>query len=73
MTRMGIKINDQSKSTYTNSKISDFTINISRSSLCDFSDTFIVLRGTKRDTANDPVLFKNCAPFINWITETSKS
>ena len=68
MTRTGIKIND-----YLTSKISDFTTNKSRSSLCDFSDTFIVLRGTIRSAANDVILFKNCSTFINWNTETNKS
>ena len=45
-----------------------------RSDLCDFSDAYIVVKGTitvtgtsKRSTKNRPWAFKNNAPFTRWI------
>ena len=49
-----------------------------RSSLCDYSDAYIPVKGniTVNNTAaaganntNKTVIFKNCAPFTNWISK----
>ena len=57
-----------------------FQISIIRSILCDYSDSYILFKGTITvpDTAaagvevyntNKEVIFKNCAPFADCITE----
>ena len=51
-----------------------------RSSLCDYSDTYILVKGNKSvnntaaagadaTNANKKVIFKNCAPFSNWVSK----
>ena len=55
-----------------------------KSSLCDYSDAYILVKGTitVNDTAaqgaaanntNKKVIFKNCAPFTNCISETNNT
>ena len=55
-----------------------------RSSLCDFSDAYILVKGniTVNNTAaadadanntNKKVIFKNCAPFTNCISEINNT
>ena len=55
---------------------------MSRSSLCDYSDANIHAKGTvtipntrtaaAADNRNKNVIFKNCAPFTNCISEIHK-
>ena len=51
-----------------------------KSSLCDYNDAYILAKGTitvseaaaadaDANNANKKVIFKNCAPFINCISE----
>ena len=51
-----------------------------KSSLCDYSDAYILVKGTiavnntaaadaDENNTNKKVLFKNCAPFTNCISE----
>ena len=47
-----------------------------KSGLCDYSDAYILVKGTTTvaadpdaNNANKKVIFKNCAPFINCISE----
>ena len=51
-----------------------------KSNLCDYSDAYILVKGTITvnntaaasadvNNANKKVIFKNCAPFINCISE----
>lgn len=49
-------------------KTIEFTADVLRSSLCDFSDSHFVVKGTTTDTASDAVMFK-----ISCITEINKS
>ena len=55
-----------------------------RSSLCDYGDTYILVKGniavnnTAADGAaanntNKKVMFKNCAPFTNYISKINKA
>ena len=81
-TKNWIEINDQSRGVYnTNSDIRFKTIMIT-SSLCDYSDAFILVKGTititgagadatarQADERNKGVIFKNCTPFVNCKTE----
>ena len=57
-----------------------FKTSMLRSSLCDYSDAYILVKGnvTVNNTAadgaaanntNEKVIFKNCAPFINCISK----
>ena len=75
-----VEINDKSRGTYNvNSQIT-FKTTMLKSSLCDYSDAYILVKGiiTVNNTAaadadannsNKKVIFKNCAPFINNISE----
>ena len=55
-----------------------------RSSLCDCSDAFILVKGTitventaaaeaATNNANKKVIFKNCAPFTSFISRISNT
>ena len=56
-------------------KTIEFTADVLRSSLCDFSDSHLVVKGTTTDTASDAVMFKiSCITEINksWVHEASE-
>ena len=71
-------MNDESRGTYnTNSQIR-FKTSVLRTSLCDYSDVYIIVKGaiTVANTAvanadanntNKKVIFRNCAPFTSCI------
>ena len=75
-----IEINDESRGVYNvNSQIKFKTIML-KSSLCDYSDSYILVKGTitvnntaargaAANNSNKKVIFKNCAPFTNCISE----
>ena len=57
-----------------------------KSSLCDYSDAYISVTGTiaiagagddaaarQADERDKGVIFKNCAPFTNWISEINNT
>ena len=55
-----------------------------KSSLCDYSDAYIIVKGTitvnnttaadaDANNANKKVIFKSCAPFTNCITEINNT
>ena len=78
-TKNWVEINDESRGIYdVNSQIKFKT-----TMLCDYSDTYILVKGTiivnntGTDTApnnrNNKVIFKNCAPFTNCISEISNT
>ena len=79
-TKNWVKINDESRGIYNvNSQIKIKTTML-KSSLCDYSDAYIVVKGniTVNNTAatgaaanntNKKVIFKNCAPFTNCISK----
>ena len=69
-TKNWIEINDQSRGVYnTNSKIR-FTNTMLKSILCDYSDAYMLVKGTTDAAArqaserNKGVIFKKCAPLI---------
>ena len=85
-TKNWIEINDQSRGVY--STISDirFKTTMLKSSLCDYSDAYILVKGTititgagadaaarQADERDKGVIFKNCAPFINCKTEINNT
>ena len=83
-TRNCVEINDESRGAYNvNSKIKSKTTML-KSSLCDYSDAYILVKGTisVNNTAaagaaannNDrKVMFKKCAPFTNCISEINNT
>ena len=75
-----VEINDESRGAYnTNSQIR-FKTSMSRSSLCDYSDAYLVFKGTIiiKNTAagndvNKRVIFKKFAPFTSCISRTNNT
>ena len=79
-TRNWFEINDETRGTYSPNKQIKFKTSMLRSSLCDYSDAYILVKGniTVNNTAadgaaanntNKKVIFKNCAPFTNCISK----
>ena len=75
ITEEWIEVNDQSGGTYNPSKQIRFKTSMLRSKLCDYFDTYIVVKGLvavsaderDRDEMNRPLALKNNAPFISCI------
>ena len=80
-TRNWVEINDQSRGTYNVNSQIKFKTSMLRSSLCNYSDGYILVRGTITVVAlaagggnnNIQVVFKNCAPFTNCIRELNNT
>ena len=73
-----VKINDVSQKTYDENNQIRFKTSMLRSSLCDYSGAYILVKGTiavvntaaqaaAANNANKNSIFKNCALFINCI------
>ena len=85
-TKNWVEINDESRGTYNvNSQIKLKTIML-KSSLCDYSDAYILVKGRititgagadaaarQADGRDKGVAFKNCAPFTNCISEINNT
>ena len=75
VTKKWIEVYDQSEGNYNVNKEIRIKTSMLRSDLCDFSDAYIVVKGTitvtEPDNAkiNKIVAFKNTAPFINCISK----
>ena len=79
-------MNDDSRGTHnTNSQIK-FKTAMLKSSLCDYTDAYILVNGTititgagaddaakQLDQQNQGVIFKNCAPFTDYISEINNT
>ena len=79
-TRNWVEINDKSRGAYNVNSQIKFKTTMLKSSLCDYSDAYVLAKGTisVNNTAaagaavndtNKKVIFKNCAPFANCINE----
>ena len=79
-----VEINDESRGAYNVNSQIKFKNTILKSSLCDYSDAYILVKGTisVNNTAADgaaannddkEVIFKNCAPFTNCISEINNT
>ena len=75
-----VEINDDIRGAYSPNKQIRFKAAMLRSSLCDYSNAYILVKGniTVNNTAADgaaanntdkKVTFKNCAPFTNCISK----
>ena len=77
VTKKWIEVYDQSEKNYNVNKEIRIKTPMLRSDLCDFSDVYIVVKGTITVTnldngnRNKAVAFKNNAPFINCISKTN--
>ena len=79
-----VEINDDVRGIYSPNKQIRFKTSMKRSSLCDYSDAYILVKGntTVNNTAaagvaanntNKKVIFKSCAPFINFISKINNT
>ena len=79
-----VEINDESRGAYNINSQIKFKTTMLKSSLCDYSDAYILVKGTisVNNTAaqgaavnntNKKVIFKNCAPFTNCISEINNT
>ena len=76
VTKKWIEIYDQSEKNYSPNKEIRIKTSILRSDLCDFSDAYIVVKGTitaegdnNANKRNKNLAFKNNTPFINCISK----
>ena len=83
-TKNWVEINEDLRRGYTPNKQIRFKTAMLRSSLCDYSDAYILVKGniTVNNTAadgaaanntNKKVIFKNCAPFTNCISKINNT
>ena len=83
-TRSWIEINDESSGAYNVNSQIKFKTTMLKSSLCDYSDAYILVKGTNSvnntaaqgaaaNNTNIKVIFKNCAPFTNCISEINNT
>ena len=83
-TKNWIEINDESRGVYNVNSQIKFKTAMLKSSLCDYSDAYILVKGTisvnntaAQSTAtndiNKKVIFKSCAPFTNCISEINNT
>ena len=83
-TRNWVEINDYIRGAYSPNKQIRFKTTMLRSSLCDYSDAYILVKenisvNNTATAAADPnnrnkkVIFKNCAPFSNCISKINNT
>ena len=85
-TKNWVEINDQSRRTYNVNSQIKFKAIMLKSSLCDYSDAYILVKGTititgagddaaarQADQRDKDVIFKNCATFTNCISEINNT
>ena len=79
-TRNWVEINDESRGAYNVNSQVKFKTTMLKSSLCDYSDAYILVKGTisvnntaaqgaAANNTNKKVIFKNCAPITNSKSE----
>ena len=85
-TKNWVEINDESRGTYNVNSQIKFKTTMLKSSLCDYSDACILVKGTititgagddaaarQADERDKGVVFKNCAPFTNFISKINNT
>ena len=85
-TKYWVKVNDDICGRYNSSGQTKFTTSMLKSSLCDFSNAYILVKGTitvvragatealrQTDRNNKQTIFKNCAPSTDCITEINNT
>ena len=83
-TKNWVEINDDVRGIYSPNKQIRFKTAMLRSSLCDYSDIYILVKrnitvnntaadGAAANNTNKKVIFKNCAPFTNCISKINNT
>ena len=83
-TKNWVEINDESRGTYSVNRQINFKTSMLRSSLCDYSDAYILVKGNisvnntadvgaDANNTNKKVIFKNCAPFTDCISKINNT
>ena len=82
-TRNWVEINDNIRGAYSPNKQIRFKTAMVKSSLCDYSDAYILVKGnisvnntgtaTAPTNRNKKLIFKNCAPFNNCISKINNT
>ena len=83
-TRNWVEINDELRGTYNVGSQIKFKTTMLKSSFCDYSDAYILVKGTisvnttaaadaNANNTNKKVIFKNCALFTNCISEINNT
>ena len=83
-TKNWVEVNDESRGTYNVHNQIEFKTTMLKSSLCDYSDTYILVKGTitvnstaaagaGANNGNKKVIFTNCAPFTICINEINNT
>ena len=83
-TRNWVEINDESRGAYNVNSQIKFKATMLKSSLCDYSDVYILVKGTisvtntaaadaAANNTNKKAIFKNCALFTNCISEINNT
>ena len=85
-TRNWVEINDESRGAYNVNSQIKFKTTMLKSSLCDYSDAYVLDKGRitieragadaaarQADERDKGVAFKNCAPFINCISKINNT
>ena len=81
-----VEINDDSRGAYNSNSQIKFKTSVLRASLCDYSNAYILVSGTtsitgagnddatrRLDERNKGVIFKNCAPLTDCISEINNT
>ena len=83
-TKNWVEINDESRGRYNVNSQIKFKTTMLKSSLCGYSDAYILVKGTiavnntaaanaDANNTNKKVIFKNCAPITNCINEINNT
>ena len=82
-TKNWVEINDESRGVYNVNSQIKFKTTMIKSSLCDYSDAYILVKGTitvnntgtvaAPNNRNKKVIFKTCAPFTNCVSEINNT
>ena len=83
-TKNWVEINDESRGAYNVNSQIKFKTTMLKSSLCEYTDAYILVKGTisvnntaadgaAANNTNKKVIFKNCAPFNNCISEINNT
>ena len=83
-TKNWVEINDESRGIHNVDNQIKFKATMLKSSLCDYSDAYIIVKETitvnntaaadaDANNTNKKVIFKNCAPFTNCISEINNT
>ena len=83
-TKNWVEINDESRVTYNVGSQIKFKTTMLKSSIWDYSDAYILAKGTitvintaaagaDANNTNKKVIFKNCSPFTNCVSEINNT